>query len=346
MTTIAFIDTACPAPYDGLSTTRGGLGGTEASIVRLAEALSANAEITVLQHCREDSARSANGVVYQGYRNLRELARDSDYDHVIIINSPKVLQSWTTFGKASRLWLWVHNYPGRNARRLGQVVLKANATVIAVSQTHRETIRNFVQTHEKLDIGQHICAIYNPVVAEPVPAQETDPNRLIYLSSPHKGLREVIEAFQIVRLRRPQARLYVGNPGYQPDADLSWASGCVPLPPASHPQTMQMLQTSFCLFYPQTHFAETFGLVMAEANALGTPVIAHKGLGANDEIVADDRQLLDCSDPQAVVERLMQWWTEGPPLPRTNTNFGLAAVCEEWRSLLGLNAAQTYRQAS
>lgn len=242
---------------------------------------------------------------------------------------------WHRHGAPARLILWSHNYPGRTMRGLGPVLAQAGAGLVAVSHTHARAIAAYCRRHGGLE--PEIAVIPNPVVVGA--RRPTDPEKLIFLSSPHKGIAEVLAAFAEVRAVAPGARLHLANPGYLPDAGLGPAPGLHALGQLPHDRMMAELAESFCLFYPQTRFAETFGLVMAEANALGVPVIAQAGLGANDEIVGDTDQLLDCARPGAVAARLVAWWRHGRPSPRPRPDFALNAVAATWRDLLGLPAA-------
>ena len=78
---------------------------------------------------------------------------------------------------------------------------------------------------------------------------------------------------------------------------------------------------------------QTFGLVIAEANAVGCPALLHGATGANLEIASSPDQCLDTLDPEAVVARLMAWRTAGPQV-RMRREFRLASVAAVWRGLL------------
>ena len=124
------------------------------------------------------------------------------------------------------------------------------------------------------------------------------------------------------------------------------------------------VRSALCVFYPNFVLPETFGLVFAEASAVGTPVLTHD-CGAASEVLADPRQLLPIAPaarryervarllPDALrpmlaaraarrgifepyVARVRAWLTDRPrtaPDPR----FRLAAVTERWRTLLRLD---------
>lgn len=73
--------------------------------------------------------------------------------------------------------------------------------------------------------------------------------------------------------------------------------------------------------------------MVAEANAVGTPALLHGPLGANAEVAATPDQIVDATDPGALVSRLAAW-RERPPSVTLRPEFRLSAVAEAWRELL------------
>ena len=128
------------------------------------------------------------------------------------------------------------------------------------------------------------------------------------------------------------------DPGY-----LRWDAGPAPdgtvlLGALPHADLIARMRRALCLFYPQTTFAETFGLVLAEANAVGTPVLVHPGLGANDEVVRGSGQAVHGRDVDAQLERILRWRAD-PPRVTVHPEFRLARVAERWREVLAALAA-------
>jgi glycosyltransferase involved in cell wall biosynthesis len=168
-----------------------------------------------------------------------------------------------------------------------------------------------------------------------------DPDKLVFFSSPHKGLDEVLEAFAHVRRQRPAARLFIADPGCWTDGQASPPEGVVPLGALPHRAVIRHVREAFCAFHPQAQVAEAFGLVFAEANAVGTPVLAHP-LGAAEEVldeqVSDRTQLLDARDPEAAARRLAQWWENGRPSVASQPQFRLSRVLDGWERLLGVRS--------
>jgi glycosyltransferase involved in cell wall biosynthesis len=178
-----------------------------------------------------------------------------------------------------------------------------------------------------------LTRVYNPVAPGLAPDDTPwDPDKLVFLSSPHKGLDQVYEAFRVLRRRIPSVRLHVANPGYLARR-FPEVGGVVSLGTLPHPQVARHLREALCLFYPQATFEETFGLVFAEAHAVGTPVLAHP-LGAAPEVIACGRQLCDVTDIEEVCERIGRWRTGARPAPAHRPEFQLSAVIDVWERLL------------
>ena len=118
--------------------------------------------------------------------------------------------------------------------------------------------------------------------------------------------------FAALRERFPKLTHKVADPGY-----LAWDTGKIPdgvwlRGSLSHDRRIGRMRRALCLFYPQDSFAETFGLVIAEANAVGTPFLVQRGLGANDEVVCGQDQLIVSTDLDQLAQRIRQWQTAFP----------------------------------
>jgi glycosyltransferase involved in cell wall biosynthesis len=204
--------------------------------------------------------------------------------------------------------------------------------------------------------------LYNPVDDELHPdGTAVDPEKLVFFSSPNKGLYFALDAFRELRRALPGLRLVVGNPGYKALPALQNA-GVELL--GAQPQSRVHLQvrSALCTFFPNFLIPETFGLVFAESHALGTPVLTHD-CGAAAEVVADPAQLLPVSAaarcyealagglPPAwragparlagtaglfddYVERIRQWREGARPQVAPDARFRLSAVTSRWRALL------------
>ncbi len=329
--TVAVVDPCCAGGYDWTSFEAGGLGGTEATVLRVSRALSRHVEMVLFQKGRDAVGRDASGLM----RPLPDAFGEHEATAFVVINSWKVACKLRKAHRHARILLWLHVHPGRHNRPMAEALSAAEVDVVCVSRSQAAWLRGFLDARAALRIDH----VYNPVVDDLAPdATSRDPARLLFASSPHKGLAQVFSQFRAAREAMPDLTLAVADPGY-----LAWDTGPVPdgvifLGVLPHDALIREMRRSLCLFYPQTTFAETFGLVLAEANAVGTPVLVHHGLGANAEVAGDPAQLVDGADPAAICDRLRRWRAR-PPVVRSNPDFRLHAVTAAWSGLLDLDPA-------
>ncbi|MBA49991.1 MAG: hypothetical protein CMI51_13350 [Paracoccus sp.] len=325
---IAVVDPCSSNGYDLSDLAAGGMGGTEASILRVAASLKPRFDVAHYQNGRRSEHLSDVGRLCPLDQIDRQPALQ--HDALIVINRWKVALRLRKLFPQAPILLWLHVYPGRHNRGMGALLRAANIDVICVSRSHAKRFLEFVV--DGSEPRTHI--IYNPIADELVPDTTVrDPNRLLFASSPHKGLAQVFAQFAALKRHLPDLTLAIADPGY-----LKWDTGPAPegavfLGSLSHAALVQEMRSCLCLFYPQTTFAETFGLVLTEANAVGTPVLVHDGLGANAEIVADMQQRVNGHDDADIRARIISW-RQSLPRVTANPGFRLSRVTEAWHQLL------------
>ena len=324
-------------------------------MIRVADALSC----VVAQHNR-----------YETDGRYVPLAGMEEPDQLVVVRSPTtILELAGRFPNAER-FLWLHDYviPGSRERielgRTAPELERLGVTVICVSDyLRRDVMRVFTEALGRAPQTATIVRIHNPVPDDlrPTPTSSFDRTKLVWCSSPNKGLDIALAAFQWIHGRRPELRLHVANPGYF-DLPARLPSGTVRLGSLSHARVQEEIASALCVFYPNFAFPETFGLVFAESNALGTPVLTH-GIGAAEEVLGSDTgQLLPMSrrlratyavagvapkGKRAVIRagaslgafqpylRTIEAWAAGArPIVRARPEFRLSAIAAEWRSLL------------
>ena len=323
------------------------MGGTELTAARVAEALAADHDLVVLQHCRQQVACSLQGVRYEPGGDWRKLAGQRNFDVVIIINSLKLLALWHKHAPAqTRLILWRHNFMGATHKYAANLLVDTNAQMICVSHSHRRHTLAALGISEDSVSSARIGVIYNPVLTDQqkhrsIAQTGVDVNQLLFASSPHKGLEQVLDNFVKLRQRIPQLSLLVCNPGYL-ERSLPACEGVHYTGKLRPAQVHAQMRRSLCLFNAQSTFAETFGLVFAEAHSVGTPVVAQCGLGAVDEVVGDRYgQALDINNAQAVYELIAGWRDGQRPQLSKNPAFDLDAVKTQWLTLLSSIALES-----
>ena len=353
---IVVVDSVCPRPYSSDSLIRGALGGAEASIVRVAEALDAQ----VYQHNRE-----ASDGRYHPLSALR------DPSVLIVLRDPKIAAELSVRFPGVPIFVWMHDLieQGKDrATRLqtyGDQLADAGAVVVAVSDFHKRQIESVLASVEggrasgtKLRVGR----IYNPIAAHlnRDDSADVDTDQLIYFSAATKGLDFAVFVFRALRRRWPKLRLLVANPGYASITSRR-IDGVIDLGALPQRQVHAHVATSLCAFCPNFELAETFGLVLAESNALGTPVLAHD-YGAAAEVLDDRRQIVELPGLASLayrvsqragfshallaslvhgvggftpfIDRIEDWRTGGRPRVGARPQFSITTVAEHWRALI------------
>ena len=352
MSSVLFYDPLCRQPYDTRTLHTCALGGTEATLTRVADAL----EAFVIQHNRAED-----------WGRYRRPQRISGITHVIVNRDSRALPLMAKHYPGARTYLWLHDQvnPGsRRARWLAgtaALLRERAATAVCVSDSQR---RGVEATLRRIGVAAQVRAltIYN-AVEEALRPDDTpvDERKLIFFSSPNKGLNFTLDAFSALKRHMPDLRLVVGNPGYKAGGDARRA-GVEFLGPQPQARIHAEVRSALCTFFPNFVIPETFGLVFAESHALGTPVLTHD-CGAALEVVGDPRQVLPLTPGyrlyeaavgglpsrwrrlparlaasaglfDAYLERIRAWRSGERPRTGPDPRFRLSTVTEQWRALL------------
>lgn len=337
---IIFIDPKCPTPYDSEILETRGLGGTEATVIRIATALAMEHEVRVVQHNRKTSLREGAHLVF-----LPATEIDSEVagaDHVIFIQKAQDIGRIAKLTKG-RLWVWLHNFLTKDIPLFWQDHIRHRLGIICVSRTHAEHTRQHIKQHPLYWltcglIGRGgVAYLHNPIDDRLGTKQDIirDRYKLVFFSSPCRGIEYVLTVFKKIRERNSAFYLIVADPGYSQNFDPSILDvpGVVKVGSLPHHEVMKHVQESLCVLYPQYKQPETFGLIYAEANALGVPVLAHD-FGAAREVLVSNNPPIDAHDMDAVVNTLMGWSQDGGPVVQANPKFALSRVTSRWSEFL------------
>lgn len=312
--------------YDRKTIENRPLGGVESSVIRIAEGLG-SLGLTVAVIKASDPELGIEVLPYEPtfgqtafYMHEKEFPR-MDTKYHIVLRGPKYVNA---FPNAKKL-VWCHDLATPSCADWLPVLEKYDATVVAVSRWHKRNI----QEHLKYEKVTHV---YNPLSEDLYLERGQQRKRInrdlmVWASSPHKGLDEALGVFKKVHEKLPSMKLLIYNPGYL-KGELVINPGTLYNGPTAQKNVLYNLKNALCLFYP-TEFQETFGLVAAEANAVGTPMIGYK-TGALNEIVQDDRQLTEPGDEVGIVERILDWHQNGPPVVYGRDEFRTSRVIHSW----------------
>jgi glycosyltransferase involved in cell wall biosynthesis len=269
----------------------------------------------------------------------------------------------------AKTYLWVHDQlnpgskRGRRLAKTAQHLRDRSVTIICVSNTQR---RGVEATLRRIGVDDVVRAltIYNPVSDDLLPdGSAFDDRKLVFFSSPNKGLAFSLDAFRALRKRMPDLRLQVGNPGYKIRKSAA-VEGVEYLGPQPQERIHKEVRSALCTFFPNFVLPETFGLVFAESKAVGTPILTCDA-GAAAEIVDDPQQVIPVTFGQRAyentfhslspawrggpariadslglfdvyIERIRAWRSGARPVAAPDPRFGLKVVADQWRAMLGI----------
>lgn len=343
---ILFHDSTSTFAYDAELMKRQGIGGTEASVVRVAEGLSASHDVVVAQHARQEPVSPHPGLRYIPL-NAPDPFGGPPPDWVVVLRKHRRVPALRARYRSSAFALWLHNWQRPEAFLMRTGLVRSGCRVIAVSEAHREAIDrllNGVLARAKGALRGApgripVMRIYNPADDALAPdGTPVDPDKLVYFSS--KGIGRVLANFSAARASIPGLRLYVAGNSLQEAASRSPRTAALLRQPGVHNlgrlaqhELFQHVREALCVFYPQNALAETFGLVFAESNAVGTPVLAHD-FGAAREVLSSADQLVNARNRQSVLDRLRAWRNGGRPRVSMRPEFRASAVVAHWQRLI------------
>jgi glycosyltransferase involved in cell wall biosynthesis len=127
--------------------------------------------------------------------------------------------------------------------------------------------------------------------------------------APEKGIATLLKAWKTLR----HIPLWIRGEGPMEVGVRRFAEGnslVRVLPRLSRDECFEMIKGARFLVWPSEGYAETFGLVVMEAFACGTPVIGSR-LGAMEEVVQDKTTGLHfrAGDPEDLAEKAQYAWT-------------------------------------
>ena len=352
MSRTVFFDTVSPLPYDSRSFGERAVQGTEASVIRIADAVGA----WVMQHNRSSA--------WERYLPLQALP---GIEHVVVIRDSRALAQARDLFPDARLHLWLHDKM-RPATKRGRR-LRADAALLRQARCPSSASRTRIGA---------MCSTPCTGPASQACRCARATTRSIRPCNP--TARRSMSASWCSSLLRtrdwrsrwmPSARCagqcrtcawWSAIPATRPTPCASLA-GVQFLGPQPQPAMHAQVRRSLCAFQPNFRIPETFGLVYAEAHALGTPVLTHD-FGAAAEVVGDPRQVLAvkhsyrCYEAlvgrlqprwrmlparladaaglfDVYVDRIREWRAGARPEVRPDPRFALSALAAQWRELLG-----------
>ena len=186
------------------SIVEGGIGGSETCCIKIAEEfVKKGYKVLVFNDCG-DQAGVYNGVTYHHYTDFAEFSTMNHIDVFISSRRPEI------FGmniRASQKHTWVHDiWLAQDSKT--RIYVEQMDSFMVLSPWHKEF---FSQHHDVPE--EKIWTTKNGLdlerFADTLKTLDKDPHRLIYSSSPDRGLDVLLNTFPKIRERVPEANLHV-----------------------------------------------------------------------------------------------------------------------------------------
>lgn len=268
-----------PVAFDGASPQQRPLGGSETALVELARRFAAQG-LRVGVGCRLPVGGGGRhgGVDYHAHEVVEAALEGGEWD----VGSLVVARDATRCQlgrRARRTFLWIQDMPMEGLRRQHREALPHIGRILAVSRFQRDRFvevfglpeERFLVTRNGVDASR-----YRPWV-------ERCPTRLVYCSTPFRGLRVLLDAFPAIRAAVIEAELHVytgmslydqaDDPFEELYARARATPGVVFHGPVPQPALIAALRQAELLTYPAT-FNETSCIAAMMAMAAGAiPVV-------------------------------------------------------------------------
>lgn len=222
--------------------------------------------------------------------------------HSIRLTGPPLLAAKRLTGGSVPVVLHQHHLEPRWAKVEAAIMARADA-VITVSEHSRDQLAALGVPRERVHVVPDGVDASAPLDPWPDAWPPGDGPRLLYLGrlEERKRAHVAIEAAALM----PDARLVVAGDGpsrgeLEALARDGRATAASFLGRVTETDKWRLLDAADVLLFPST--LEGFGLVVAEAQARGLPVVAAAGTGTADTLVHGESGLLTASTPAAFAE--------------------------------------------
>jgi len=278
--TIVFYN-ATPSPFAGDELERRGVGGAEGCVISLAKIFARMYNVIVFCDCPRPG-------VYDGVKYLHvsdtEFMQKFKTDLFISSRNTKLLAdvNFKEYFKVDKVCLWTHDLPESYVYDKLMQALPNIDRVFALTEWHKQIIKQkFPNVPEK-----YWFFARNGVNTEYYDVEvKRNPYKLIYSSTPFRGLDVLLEVFPNIREYVPQAELHVYSSmqvyGARTEereeykalyALASNMPGVYYHGVVTRKELAKAMKSSSLLAYPN-HYPETFCITAIEAITAGTPIV-------------------------------------------------------------------------
>lgn len=182
--------------WDGNSTKKGGIGGSETAVIELAKRQAkAGRKVVVYNRCDAPAGgKEIDGVLY---KNFWEFDQRDTFDTIILWRSPQYVDH---VENANTVIVDMHDVSNKDfftPERLEKI-----DKVMVKTECHKALYPNVPD--EKLVVAGNGIDL-----SRFKSKAKKDPNRFIYTSAPNRGLENILDAWPQIRERVPEAELHV-----------------------------------------------------------------------------------------------------------------------------------------
>jgi glycosyltransferase involved in cell wall biosynthesis len=331
--------------FDGMSPSRGPLGGAETAFLTAAEALAARGHRVEVRNCCA-AAMSHNGVAWaslaSGVPERCDLYIANRSDHLIGL-APQ----------ARRRAFWIHN-PGRYLRKWRYVspLWRYRPVIVTTGRYHESTVPRWMPSGGRVSIPYAIPEAFRHAA----PLGAAPPPRAIFTSNPLRGLAWLLDQWERrINPAVPQAelRLYCGPSVYGAVGEakaapmravLARAEGLADkgvrlFAPLPRVELSAALRQSRVMLYRGDE-NETFCMAVAEAQALGVPAVV-QALGSLTERVQSGVTGFVADDEESFAEHAIAllrddalWRRQHEAALRLQAGLGADAVAQRFEALM------------
>jgi glycosyltransferase involved in cell wall biosynthesis/ubiquinone/menaquinone biosynthesis C-methylase UbiE len=283
--TIAFLD---GGDFNGSHLSNRAMGGSETALINISRLLSRDYNVHVYNNTTERGV--FDNVIYH---NFSDGPISSDY--VIVNRFLDILGNVPITAK--KVFLWAHDVSDSIAYKNLETHYDKLTGIIVLSEWHKQNfIEKFPFIHEdKFIILRN--GVSTELFSGPV---DKVPGRLIYSSTPYRGLEILAEVFPEIKKRVPHATLRVFSSmklygkGYD-DNEYEWLydklrslDGVEYFGSVPQQRLAKEMLAAEVLVYPNT-YPETFCITALEAYAAKTPIVTshYAGLKSLSEVIGD-----------------------------------------------------------
>ena len=365
MKKVLFIDPVCPKQYDMKYLNHNPSGASELCLLQVARAVQkySNSEIHFVQYNRKD-LNTESKIKFHNQEFLISTTEDNDIDAIVLQRDPRLVPFLQNKFKNAKIVVFQHDFfEGGALSQTGAKDLKklkdSEVPLIALTEWHKNNLLyNFelrgIVMNQNINIIPHfIVSDLRRLELKQFKNIKKDKNKICFFSSAHKGLEHTIHALKILNKINRKFVLYIANPSYQqyPDYMVDYIKTLqhdnnmpiVNLGGLPRREILKHLQSALCVMSVNPLYPETFGMIHAEANAMGIPNILLDN-GANAEVVYNPpKEIIKkspyTSDPigyKEITDRVLEFYNIATPLTTLKPDFLIENVYPQWLNILGL----------